>query len=354
MILYFADRSLSILGRASTSNESNLIIKTDKKSEDVETGLSTYDCTIGYISKERLTVEKWLTPGNYILIGNDKGVEHKLNGVSASVFEIIDAETDPVNSEITIYAEDVGMSLLNTLANGWNNTASLTLQDYLIHFMENTGYGIIFHTNNSKTKILSWDSTSTLIERLQEIVKEFSCEMSFSFTINGLRLTKRYLNVYDKRGVDTKKQLKVGKEIDNVIVKRSISNLATAIDVTGKNADGEEITLYNYQIPVGEDEDGDFIIQEGVLKSNKAYSKWSRTIGSDRHVYKSWTCEDVTPTQHDLYLKAKEDLKKVREPEVNYEVSIVDFPNDIQVGDRTNIIDDKGEIYISGKINYVQ
>ena len=57
MILYFTDRHMDIIGQASTSLPDGLSIVSDKKTDDVDIGVSIFECTIPYTAETRALVE---------------------------------------------------------------------------------------------------------------------------------------------------------------------------------------------------------------------------------------------------------------------------------------------------------
>ena len=66
MILYFADRKMNIIGKASTNLPRGLIISNDKKTEEVDNGSVTLEFDMGYSGKEgRAKAERLTAPGNY-------------------------------------------------------------------------------------------------------------------------------------------------------------------------------------------------------------------------------------------------------------------------------------------------
>ena len=57
MILYFANREMQILGQASTTLPDGFVILEDTKAEDVETGVASFECKIGFDKAKRLKLE---------------------------------------------------------------------------------------------------------------------------------------------------------------------------------------------------------------------------------------------------------------------------------------------------------
>ena len=85
MIIYFADRQQIVTGQASTGLPHGLIIIDDIKTEDIETGVASFDVTISYKESERLDLEQMTEAGNYVF---------RSTGEDAECYTIIDAETD--------------------------------------------------------------------------------------------------------------------------------------------------------------------------------------------------------------------------------------------------------------------
>ena len=57
MILYFLDKSLTVIGTASTTLTGTLIVSSDTKTEDVDKGSSTLECDILFDPDDRLYAE---------------------------------------------------------------------------------------------------------------------------------------------------------------------------------------------------------------------------------------------------------------------------------------------------------
>lgn len=346
MIVYFADRQLNILGQASTGLPKGLTVVYDRKSEDVETGVAVFECTVSFNEKTRKLVESCTEVGNYILrrYANDN-----------EFYTIIDTEIDTKKQEVTIYAEDAGLDLLNEIVGPYEAEKAETLAFYVSKFAYDSGFKIGVNQAEGLTRKLSWDSESTVTERIASIATQFDgCEVSYSFEINGLQITDKFINIYKKRGKDIGAQLRLNKEIDGIITKKSVANLATGLYVTGGTPEESEvpISLEGYEY-----DDGDFFVQGPRLYSRKAGQKWSRynwknepnqLEGASGYLVKPFSYD--TTDQETLFAHALTELKKVCDMEVNYEVDISKLPENAKIGDRVNIIDDAGELYMSARI----
>lgn len=344
MILYFADRHFNILGQATTHLPQGVKVEADLKTEDVEAGVAVFECTIPFDSKTRAKVEEWADTGNYILRSSDDETE---------VFNIVDVEIDTKKQQAYIYAEDDGLDLLNDVVGAYESDNYYPIADYVERFAYNAGWEVGINEVEGLTRKLSWTNEETASARLLSLAEAFDgCELSFSFEVNGLQITRKYINIYAKRGQDTGVQLRLNKEIDSITTIKSIMNLATALKATGSATEdsNEPITLLGYEY-----DDGDFYVDGELLKSRTALARWSRYLWKDElseqsggHVVKTFTYE--TTSQAVLCEQAIAELKRIGDQEVNYEIDILKLPENVSIGDRVNIIDDKGELYLSSRV----
>ena len=492
MILFFADRQLNIIGQASTMLPEGLTVLEDRKTEDIETGVAVFECRVPFDDVTLSTVYACTEVGNYILRNHDKENEF---------YTIIDAEIDTKNREVYIYAEDAGLDLLNEVVGEYAADKAYPISHYIEKFAYDSGFEIGVNEAASLTRQLSWDGETTAAERIASVATQFDgCEVSYSFDIVGLEVTHKYINIYKQRGKDIGATLRLNADIDRIVTKKSIANLATALRCTGGTPDqsttvlevtssgspqveyrvdfettsrtasavqitatvtaalksesaelGETyglkasvyiggawhsaiikatdkdhkqkwegttnhsteytftvsgvaegtVTFSNIQFKVertdsvggnagvlgatncgafkipnyieggenGEDinsrpitldgykyDDGDFHVDGAVLKSRKALQRWSRyswtkepnKTGAGGHIVKTFSHD--TLEQSELCAHAITELKKICEMEVNYEVDIAKLPDNVKIGDRINIVDDAGELYVSARV----
>lgn len=347
MIVYFADRYMNIHGQASTSLPAGITIIEDIKTEDVETGVSTFEFKLPFDSETRETVEKYTEVGNYIL--------RSYNGEN-DFFTIIETEVDTKRREVYVYAEDAGLDLLNEIAREYAADKAYSIDHYINKFAYDSGFRIGVNEAKGMTRQLSWDTETTAAERLASIAEQFDgCEISYSFDIKGLGLVTKYINIYKQRGNDVGKTLRLNQDVDRIITTKSIANIATAIRVTGGTPEAEEdseetpvpITLDGYKY-----DDGDFWLDGTYLKSRKALQLWTRYNAEDGN-YTGYICrtfEGESTTQAELLQEALAELKRLCEIEVNYEVEVKQLPDDVRIGDRVNIVDSEGRLYLSSRI----
>lgn len=345
MILYFTDRKTNILGSASSALPKGLSIVYDKKTEDIDTGVAIFECEIGFDNDTLKDTENCCEVGNYILRKNDDENEF---------YTIIDYEKDTKKQIIYVYAEDAGLDLLNEVVGAYEADKAYPIDFYINKFAYDSGFIIGINEAKDLTRKLSWDGEATAAERIRSVATQFdNCEISYSFDIDNLQITNKYINIYKKRGKDEGIQLRLNKEIDRIITKKSIKNLATALEVTGGTPEDAEnpITLTGYKY-----DDGDIYIKGSRLYSREALKTWSRYIWADEpnlendvgHIVRTYSYD--TTSQSELCKRAITELKKIREIEVNYEIEIKSLPKNVKIGDTVNVIDDKGNLYLQTRL----
>lgn len=345
MILYFADRKMQILGQASTNLPEGVLLTDDVKTEDVETGVITFSCKIPFTDSNRKQAEAFTEVGNYIL---------RKDGDEKGFYTIIETEIDTDSRDIYLYAEDAGLDLLNEVALIYTADKAYTLVQYIEMWIEDSGFEVGLNESDNTTKKLAWNSEQTVTERLIDVAEQFGYEISFSFEIEKMSVTHKYIDVYQKRGQDIGCQLRLNRDINKIVTKKSVANLATALLCTGASPENSDIpiTLSGYSY-----DDGNFYIDGRYLKSREAVAKWSRYVyagepnklaAHDGHIVKTFTYDTVS--QAELCKQAVTELKKICEPEINYDIEITRLPENIKVGDQVNIVDEAGELYLSARI----
>ena len=348
MIVYFADRNFNILGQASTHLPQGLTITDDKKTEDVELGSVIFECTIPYDNDTMKEVADFTEVGNYLL--RSYGKENEL-------YSIIETEKDTKKQEIYIYAEDAGLDLLNEVVGAYEADNAYPISHYINKWVAGSGFEIGINEVDSFTRKLSWDSEQTAIERLLSVATNFdNCEISFSFDVQGLNVIKKYINIYAKRGKDIGIQLRLNKEIDSITTKKTIENLATALLCTGGTPENSDkpITLQGYAY-----DDGDFYVSGSSVVSRKAFEKWGRLLWKSDgtheiggQITKQFAYDTLSKSE--LCSRAITELKKICDVEVNYEADIKELPDNVNIGDRVNIIDDAGSLYLSTRLLLIE
>lgn len=347
MITYFADRHFNILGLASTDLRKGLHIIADKKSESIDTGIKVFECEITFNKSNRADVESYTEAGNYLLRSQDDENEF---------YTIVETSLDVLNGTILLYCEDAGLDMINDVCGAADTPETAQPISYYINkYAANSGFTIGTNEISDLRRSLSWDGEDTAAGRIRSVATQFgNAEIGFSFDVKNLQIVGKYINIYKKRGDDRGVQLRLGQEVNNITVTKSVGNLATALYCKGaQDSSGKFVTLKGYAY-----DDGDIYSPQdsAYLYCRSANEKWTRrnweSSGSGWLV-KQYSYE--TKTQSTLCAHAVTELKKLRDTAINYEVEIADF-NDKQVelGDTLYIIDNEGELYLSARVQQLE
>lgn len=338
MIIYFVNRNLEVLGLASTNLNSGYEIVDDELTESIDTGVASLTAIVAWSDDTRLQLEAWAGVGNYVLTEHDNVQE---------VFTIITSETDTAEKAVSIYAEDAGLDLINEIAPEYTATTAHTIEWYIQHFLGDADFEIGTNEIPDATRKLAWTGTSTVTERIRSIATQFdNAEISYSFTVENLNITHKYINIWEKRGTDADQELRLNREINSFRVITSVEELYTGLVVTGATPAGSSkpITLKGYTY----DDDDIYIDANGNLLSRDGADRWGRLSADGSYIMGTYSYD--TTSKATLCARAVAYLKQHKEPAVNYEVDIERGLEDLHIGDRVNLVDDKGGIYISARI----
>ena len=346
MIVYFADRNLNILGLASTHLPDGITIVDDEKNEDISTGVRTFNVTFAY--DNNTTITDSIAVGNFLLRSADGENEF---------YTIITTENSTEDQTIIAYCEDAGLDLLNSQAAAYKYTSAHDAEYYVNQYLK-AGWSIGINELTGSTLKLQWEGESTVTERLLSIANSFGGELDFSYEIDRLTITKRYVNLYRHRGLSQAvHQLRLGGDIASITTNTSIEDLATAFKVTGGTPEGKITpidlsgadyssdgkTTHSPAIPTD-----DYQIVGKQVRCTSAMEKWSSKLDSDGLLVRQYTYN--TTNKQTLFSHAVAELRKVINESVTYDIEFATFPEDARIGDRINVVDDKNNLYLEGRI----
>lgn len=331
---------MNVIGQASIELPKGLYISDDLKTEEVEAGVATLEFTLNYTASTRNDAKQYGSVGNYIL---------RKNGDEQEFYTIITSEENIFKQEVEIYAEDAGMDLLNETVGEYKADKAYPASYYVEKFSDDSGFEIGINEVSNYNRKLSWEGETTASERILSVATQFDAEVSYTFEIDRLKIKHKYINLHKKRGVDQGRELRINREVKNIIVKSSVEDLATALSVTGGYPEDSEtpINLKGYKY-----DDGDIYLSGSTIYSRSAVAKWSRYLSEKGngtgHIVQTYTYD--TLSQPELCNRAVSKLKKIYDAAVSYEVELAYLPDGIKIGDTVNIVDDTGELYLSARI----
>ena len=349
MIVYPCDRKMNVLGMVTDQINNNISISNDKRTEELEYASTVLSLDISYDNSSRSKARELFKVGNYLLVHFSDRDDY---------YTIIDSEDDYKNNAINIYCENCGLDLLNEVAGDYEANTEYNIAHYINTYIYDTGFEIkINELGDSVKKRLSFNSGETLTSRVLTIANEFEAELDYTFEIEDLSIIHKYINIYKKRGnEDQNVELRLNREIDNIICTESISELVTALSmVTGDTPEGQNdpINLINYEY-----DDGDVYVDKpsGWVFSRKGLENWSRYLsetGTDvGHIVGTFSYS--TTDRKILCDKAVEELKKKSKPKTEYDIELSYLPDNVNVGDTVLVSDEDGNIYITARLTKIE
>ena len=340
MIIYFTDRRMNILGQASTDLPQGLVFSDDVKTEEISVGVKSFQCRMPYTEETRKEVESVTGVGNYLLMQD---------GDESSFYTIIETENDTATGEVYILAEDAGMDLLNEINPAYEVDKAYPISHYINYFAVDTGFEIGVNEVSNLSRKLSWEGEATTTARILSVGTQFDAEISYSFVIENMRVTKKFINVYKQRGKDIGVELRLNRDINRIRTSKSIANLATGLLVKGGTPEGEDapITLNGFSY-----DDGRFWVAGSYLFDRESNAIWSRYLMNQEegnsHIVQPFSYDTLSKSE--LCNRAVSRLERLSQIEVNYEVDISILPANIRIGDTIRIVDDNGELYLSARV----
>lgn len=344
MIVYFADRRFNILGAAATDLPGVPLLLEDKEMSELASGVSTFEGIVfAEEKKEQKPAAEYVSAGNYLLYQSETG--------AGKFYTIMSREIDRKSGEIYFYAEDAGLDLINEVVGP--KSAPSTAQPITYYINQATAdSGFIIGRNEvaDLKRTLKWEGSATATKRLASIANSFdNAELYYNFKIVNMRVTKKYINVVRKRGEDNGLELRLDRDINNIVASESIENLATALYVSGGTPEGAEepITLAGFAY-----DDGRFYTEGPYLKDRESVKKWSRYLtesGNDAgHIVDMYSYDTLSKSE--LCNRAVSRLRAISEVESTYEVELSHLPENVNVGDVVRIVDDNMHLYLSARI----
>lgn len=347
-MIYFADRKFNILGSASTKMNNGYGLVEDKLTEEIETFTSNYDGVLSVDDNKISEVKAMLNVGNYILYVDDFGENR--------YYTITDSVSDRKEGSISFQSDAAGLDLLNEVYPPYVATEALTIEQYIEKFAYDSGFVLGLNEIPNLTRQLKWEGSDTGMKRMLSVANSFDkAELSFSFEVVGMLVVKKYINVHVKRGVQLEEELRLNRDIDNIITTESILDLKTAVEpVGGRPTDNANQELPPISLQGKVYDDGRYYIKGRTILDRESNAIWSRYLsptenGADEG-YIVGRFEYDTLSQDELFNRSLAYLKTVNAPAINYNVEVSKMPSSARVGDTINIVDDDDLLYLNGRI----
>lgn len=352
MIFYILNREMDVV--ASMSNDSQEMLWINDTSGGQTISLVN-GCAIGSFD---FKTDPYLPDSVYVKAGNFIAFNDKYN--RTRLYTIMTVEGD---DELDVHCEDIGLDLINEMANAWNFETDQTLDFYLNQVFGNSSWKVVYEASglSTQTRHLKFDNnTDTKLSRLESIMSGFGFEGDFQITMEYMSVKSMEFHVYKTLGNKTEYDIsKIYIDSINLISlnrSESIDDLYTAVLPTGGTVEGKPLDISSIEY-----DDGQFWTTKGdnKLYDRLAAQKWSRFAGTSAqdktkdpaYIYGHYSSN--TTAVGTLFNEALANLKEHHDVKLSYEAKLLDLDSDL--GDWINIVDHakQQDVYLKARIQEV-
>ncbi|QIW21335.1 phage tail spike protein [Bacillus thuringiensis] len=253
-------------------------------------------------------------------------------------YVITEVERDSQTRTMTVYAQGEWTLLDKDNYFAPQELKSMTAREMMNFALKGTDYvvGDIEIPGTRSTKLDTFMSPLQVLNQVRGLFGK--CELNYRVTIAGSGIHTRYVDLLERKGRDTSKEITIGKDLQGVTRTENSEGIVTALIpfVMGKDADGNEALVTIESVNNG----------SIFLSDDEAFQRWNI---NGKHRYGFYTPEtetdNMTPAR--LLSLAKTEIKKRIDSNVSYEVDVVDISQvegftheKIYEGDTIRIIDD--------------
>ena len=352
MIFYILNREMDVV--ASMSNDSQEMLWIDDTSGGQTISLVN-GCAIGSFD---FKTDPYLPDSVYVKAGNFIAFNDKYN--RTRLYTIMTVEGD---DELDVHCEDIGLDLINEMANAWNFETDQTLDFYLNQVFGNSSWKVVYEASglSTQTRHLKFDNnTDTKLSRLESIMSGFGFEGDFQITMEYMSVKSMEFHVYKTLGNKTEYDIsKIYIDSINLISlnrSESINDLYTAVLPSGGTVEGKPLDISSIEY-----DDGQFWTTKGdnKLYDRLAAQKWSRFAGTSAqdktkdpaYIYGHYSSN--TTAVGTLFDEALANLKEHHDVKLAYEAKLLDLDSDL--GDWIKIVDHakQQDVYLKARIQEV-
>ncbi len=333
---------LYVLNRARETLETTAGVYDDKHTLTLDAGSSSYEFTIAKTDP----ASQCMDTGNYVVLQDDNGKNW--------VFTILDYEENQYTK--TVYAEDVGIELLNKNCDIWKSEGPHSFEWYFNKIVDSTPWKLGVNQLAGLERTLTYEGRDTGLGRLLSILTAFDhaeCKMGVSFTAN--RPCDFVVNVYKTIGADRSDvQIVYNHELNDITKKESRAQFVTALCGVGgtvtppegqETAEQENVDFADLEY----NKDG-LVTTKGdkflrAVDANKRFNP-----GQTSYIESYYTYD--TQSASELLNRTITQLKTYSEPQYTYTADVKVIDSTLEIGDMVTIIDHdyNPALYLSARV----
>ncbi|MED1287297.1 phage tail spike protein [Bacillus mycoides] len=248
-------------------------------------------------------------------------------------YVITETEKDSKDRSLMVYASGEWIQLAKAGIIEPQKIESKTLKQCMEIALKGTKWAIGKTEHDGAHSMVIEEFTDPL-DLLKKIAASFEIEIQYRAEVVGSKIVGRYVDMVQKRGRDTRKEVTFGKDLIGIKRIENSQNICTALLGFVKKEDGEFITISS--------------INKGVpyLVDDAAYQRWNES-GKHKFAFYTPQTDDQNMSPDRLLTLMKTEMSKIVNASVSYGVdaqNIARIPGlsheEINEGDTIRIIDE--------------
>lgn len=318
-MLFILDSKLETVGVLTNNSPMALGYFNDTHTEAIENNLNTFEfeTASNHPSSSLLEVE------GFIIYTDLDDRKHLF-----TIKEINDSHTDSMIKKI--YCENSAIELIGNIVRPIS-LLSKTLEQSMAVVLDNTDWEVGDLADTGLRDVIFSEHVTSL-EALHQVVKAYDVEMEYEVKFNGATVTKKLINIVEKRGTETGKVFEYGKDLISVERVEDTRDLVTALIGIGSGG----INFASYKAPADKRfiQEGDFIYD---MESYQRFNKEGKQIFG---IFK----DDKATNPVELYLNTKKKLEELSKPKLTYTCKVITLEeilnhDSVRIGDQVVVKD---------------
>lgn len=303
---YILNPKYTAVGVIDNSIPNGLPLISDSRTQRLENGYDTlnFEVPANHPKTSLLEVEGFI-------IYPSKDGKHQMYRIKGVNDKSGDEMVKTVRCEPAATADLIGKRIRPVTYSSQNITQIVT------SLLANTGW-VLGDSFYDSLMTIEFSDYPTSLEAIRSTIATFGAEIEFTVLFDGLRVIKKVVNLFEKRGDETNVIFEYEKNLQGLVRDEDTSNLVSAmIGIGPEDSNGNRLIISNSGVtpPAPFRIIGDMVVDDDCL------DRWF-----DDNVHREGIYNDTSvQSARELYEKTLAELKKFNKPRLTYEVEVLQF-----------------------------
>lgn len=315
--IHIVDRKTNLIKDYLTNKQDKKVVFEDKHVRNIQNNTETYDFIVDYVAGENIQVR------DRVIIPDEVKGQYREFIVSDTDTDTFDGETEV--RTVASYLEDLEKAKPFEPQKLEKYTASQAVEFAIQHTGWEAG-----EIEFGGVRSLSWTSYNNPFQVLKMIANRFELQLDFTIEVGSNKVERRLVHLRERKALFNGKEITRGKDLDNLVVKRSSTDIVTALLAVAPEPQGEgkeRVTT--------------------VVVDDEAQAELGKPKDYIWGLYEPQS-DDTDMTLKRLTTLATTELNKRKQPTIDYDIDAVDLEEflsheQVRIGDKVRIKDDEQE-----------